>query len=80
MMIFFKYYVKYNNILFDPGQVIHYCDNMGVVKTMQWHNFCIVLTPRERLLADANVLLQIEAIYNDMEIPIPSLHVKGHQD
>eukprot|EP00957_Ditylum_brightwellii_P072865 5537735-Ditylum_brightwellii.AAC.1 len=79
-MIFFKHYVKYNKILFDPDKVIHYCDNMGVVKRMKCHNFCTVLTPRECLLADADVLLQNEAIYNNMEMMIPSLHVKGHQD
>eukprot|EP00957_Ditylum_brightwellii_P096790 7371443-Ditylum_brightwellii.AAC.1 len=80
MTIFFKRYMKYNNILFDPDQVIHYCDNMGVVKRMKWCNFCTVLTPRECLLADVDVLLQIEAIYNNMEMMIPSLNVKGHQD
>eukprot|EP00957_Ditylum_brightwellii_P151464 11534488-Ditylum_brightwellii.AAC.1 len=80
IMIFFEHYLKHNNILFDPNQVKHYCDNMGVVKRMKWHDFRKVLTPRECLLVDADVLLQIKAMYNDMEMMIPSLHVKGHQD
>eukprot|EP00957_Ditylum_brightwellii_P167356 12740821-Ditylum_brightwellii.AAC.1 len=79
VVVFLCHYTLFHYIRGDTDWVIQYCDNMGVVKQIQWAEMRSVLTPSECLKADADVILQIEAIYEELGCNTVTQHIKGHQ-
>eukprot|EP00957_Ditylum_brightwellii_P029089 2197905-Ditylum_brightwellii.AAC.1 len=53
---------------------------MGFVSQIRWAELWSILTPSECIQADANVMLQIKAIYADIQCYIKAYHMKGHQE
>eukprot|EP00957_Ditylum_brightwellii_P070317 5341649-Ditylum_brightwellii.AAC.1 len=80
LAVFMKHYSIFHEIQINQDQTIHYCDNMGVVSHMKWKEMQSIITPNECIQLDADVQLQIEHIYVEMEWNIRTKHVKRHQD
>eukprot|EP00957_Ditylum_brightwellii_P211732 15366524-Ditylum_brightwellii.AAC.1 len=46
---------------------------------MNWFQSRTILTPWECMVPDFDVQAQVEAIYKEMEVTLPTKWVKGHQ-
>ena len=64
-------------------ELVHYVDNMTVVRRMWAFNAGETLGPVQMLGPDIDVQLQIQEnmdrIYKTFHVSITTLHVKGHQ-
>ena len=80
MLVFLKHYSIFHNVTLQLEKCVHYCDNMSVVQRIHWAEQRSIRSPSECIQPDADVQLQIEALYQEMGDVIKTHHVKGHQD
>jgi hypothetical protein len=74
------HYVRYYKVSPEKSNKVHYCDNQGVISRGPDTYRTAPPNPHDFLKADYDVQMQIMQTIRLLDIEIPSIHVKGHQD
>eukprot|EP00978_Attheya_sp_CCMP212_P029400 scaffold104323_cov61-Attheya_sp.AAC.5 len=77
---FLKHYQLYHGITLEKSTKLHFCDNSSLISQSPDAYKSAEASSFGFLKADYNVHMQIMAMIKEMDIIIPTQHVKGHQD
>eukprot|EP00957_Ditylum_brightwellii_P110307 8413157-Ditylum_brightwellii.AAC.1 len=72
LMTFLKHYCIYNNVTIQDDTCVHYKENKGILGRMHWYQIRAIQTPRECLAPDYDIQAQVEAVYKEMNINVPT--------